>query len=90
MLTKKNTIERPKVKIGTALDKGIVDLLKERAAREGKAISALIEDAVLHYNQPSILDREMRLKALDAFRAIRFNLSAEDWGTIMEEDYYEQ
>ena len=90
MQTKRNTSERSKVKIGTILDKGIVDRLKERAAREGKAISALIEDAVLHYDQPGLLDRDMRLKALDSFRAIRFNLSSEDWGNIMEEDYFEQ
>jgi len=90
MNSKKNTAERSKVKIGTILDKGIVDRLKERSAREGKAISSIIEDAVLKYETEDILAREMRLKAMDQLFSLRFNISDEDWNTIMEEDYFEQ
>ena len=90
MQAKRNTDERSKVKIGTILDKGIVERLKERAAREGKAISSLIEDAVLKYETEDPLAREMRLKAMEQLFSIRFNVSEEDWKTIMEEDYYEQ
>jgi four helix bundle protein len=46
----KKLSEQSKVKIGTILDKNIVERLKERAAREGKAISTLIEDAVRKYD----------------------------------------
>lgn len=90
MQSKRNTVERSKVKIGTILDKGIVERLKERAAREGKAISSLIEDAVLKSESEGTLAREMRLKAMDQLFSIRFNISDEDWKTIMEEDFYEQ
>jgi len=90
MQVKRNTVERTKVKIGTILDKGIVHRLRERAAREGKAISSLIEDAVLKYETEDTLAREMRLKAMDQLFSIRFNISDDDWKTIMEEDYYEQ
>lgn len=90
MQTKGNTVERSKIKIGTILDKGIVDRLKERSAREGKAISSIIEDAVLKYETDDVLAREMRLKALDQLFSIRFNISDDDWKTILDEDYYEQ
>jgi uncharacterized membrane-anchored protein YjiN (DUF445 family) len=90
MPAKSKPAERSKVKIGTILDRRIVKRLKERAAREGKAISALIEDAILKYDTEDSLSREMRLKALDHLFSIRFNISDEDWRTIMEEDYYEQ
>ena len=83
--------EKPKkVKIGTILDEEIFQKLKERSAREGKSISALIEDAVLKYEQSEPIDRELRIKALERLLSIRFNISKEDWNAIMEEDYYEQ
>jgi len=90
MQTKRNTVERTRVKIGTILDKGTVDRLKERSAREGKSISSLIEDAVLKYETEDASTREMRLKAMDKLFSVRFNISDEDWKTIMAEDYYEQ
>ena len=90
MQSKRNTAERSKVKIGTILDRGIVKRLKERSAQEGKAISSLIEDAVLKYETEDPLTREMRLKAMDQLFSIRFNISDDEWKTIMEEDYYEQ
>jgi hypothetical protein len=90
MRGRRSTNERPKVKIGTILDKGIMEKLKERSAREGKTISALIEEAVLKYENEDTLVREMRLKAMEQLFSIRFNISDEDWKTIMEEDYYEQ
>jgi hypothetical protein len=90
MPNRRTTLVRSKVKIGTILDKGIVDRLKERSAREGKAISSIIEDAVLKYETDDVLAREMRLKAMDQLFSIRFNISDEDWNAILEEDYFEQ
>ena len=90
MQTKRNTVERTRVKIGTILDKKIVDRLKERSAREGKSISSLIEDAVLKYKTENASTREMHLKAMDKLFSVRFNISDEDWKTIMAEDNYEQ
>jgi len=83
-------MENTKVKIGTILERSIVEKLKERALREDKPISAIIEEAVLHFDDSLLLDRDVRMKALDSFLATRFNLTTEDWNAIMEEDYYEQ
>jgi hypothetical protein len=87
---RKNTAESSKVKIGTILEKSIVEKLKQRAIRDGKPISAIIEEAVLKSEQEDVLSRELRLRALEQLFSIRFNISDEDWDTIMEEDVYEQ
>ncbi len=79
-----------KVKIGTVLDEDILRRLKERAAREGRTIAALIEEAVLKYEQEEAFAREMRLRALESVFAVKFNISREDFEAIMEEDYYDQ
>jgi len=90
MQTNRKSGESSKVKIGTILDKKVIDKLKERSAREGKAISTLIEDAVLKYENEDSLAREIRLKAMEQLFSIRFNISDEDWKSLMEEEYYEQ
>ena len=90
MSIRRKETESKKVKIGTILNGAIVDTLKERAMREGKPINAIIEEAILRSDQSGLLDRDVRLKALDSFLATRFNLADEDWNAIMEEDYYEQ
>jgi len=87
---RKNSAESSKVKIGTILDKSIVDKLKQRAIRDGKPISAIIEEALLKYDQEESLGRELRLKAFENLLAVKFNISDDDLREIMEEDYYEQ
>lgn len=90
MQTKRKSIERSKIKIGTILDIEVVNRLKERSAHEGKAISAIIEDAVLKYDTEDILEREIRLKAMNQLFSLKFNIPDETWEEIMEEDYFEQ
>jgi hypothetical protein len=79
-----------KVKIGTIIDADILRLLKERAAREGRTIYGLIEEAVLKAEQQESMDLEMRLKSLERLLSMRFDISDSDWKAIMEEDYYAQ
>jgi predicted DNA-binding ribbon-helix-helix protein len=79
-----------KIKVGTTLDEDILRRLKERAAREGRTIAALIEEAVLKLGSDEAFSSELRMRALDNFLSIQFNIPNEDWKTIMEEDYYDQ
>lgn len=79
-----------KVKVGTILHEETLQRLKELAAREGRPISEVIEEAVRKYERGEALERELRLKAFEQFRSIRFNISDEDFKAIMEEDYYDQ
>lgn len=88
--TKRKSVKRPKIKVGTILDKEVVDRLKQRSVRDGKAISSIIEEAVLKYDTDDILTKEMRLKAMHQLFSIHFNISDEAWKIIMEEDYFER
>jgi hypothetical protein len=90
MQAKENTTERSKVKIEIILLRGIVERLKVRAAREGKEITSIIEDAILKSETEDKFARHIRLNALEKLFSIRFNISNKDWKTIMVEDYYEQ
>lgn len=82
--------EPKKVKIGTILDKEVVQRLKERSAKEGKPISAVIEEAVMRYDETDAIEREVRMKALDQLFSVKFNISEDDLRIIMEEDVFEQ
>jgi len=90
MAVRRKGADNAKVKIGTILDRSIVDKLKERALHENKPISAIIEEAVLHMDNSSLLDRDVRMKALESFLSTRFNLATDDWNAILEEDCYKQ
>jgi regulator of replication initiation timing len=89
MGSKMKTTGRTRIKIGTILDEDTVSRLKERSLREGKSISAIIEDAVLKYDRESVLSSEIRKKAMEQLFSIRFNISNEDWNAVMDEDEYE-
>lgn len=82
--------KQKKVKVGTILNEEIYQRLKERAARGNRTIGGLIEEAVIKHEQEELLARELRLRAVDRLFATRFNLTDEDWKTIMEEDFYNQ
>lgn len=82
--------DHPKEKVGTILDKEVVQLLREKAAQEGRAISEIIQDAVLRYEGNDSSSSEMRLAAVGRFCSKPFNLTAKDIDEILKEDYYDQ
>ncbi|MCL4538239.1 MAG: hypothetical protein M1378_01330 [Bacteroidetes bacterium] len=90
MATKVHQSKPKKVKVGTILDEEVLQRLKERSVKEGRPLNALIEDAILKYEQDETSSRELRLRALDSVLAIRFNIADDDLRQIMEEDFYEQ
>ena len=60
------TKDRPKIKVGTILERAVYLRLKERAAREGRSISDMLGTAIERFTQPQAGDVEERLKAFDA------------------------
>ena len=90
MATKVHQSKPKKVKVGTILDEEVLQRLKERSVKEGRPLNALIEDAILKYEQDETSSRELRLRALDSVLAIKFNIPDDDLRQIMEEDFYEQ
>lgn len=90
MATRVHKSKSKKVKIGTILNKDIFQQLKERSAKEGRPLSALIEEAVLKYEQEELLSKELRLRALESAFAVGLSISGDDLREIMQEDFYEQ
>ncbi len=82
--------EATKLKIGTILDRTVVQKLKQRALQEDKPISTIIEEAILRYESAETLEYALRVRALESVLALRFNISSDDLRSIMEEDYYNQ
>jgi plasmid stability protein len=82
--------EFKKVKVGTILDAELYKRLKQRAAKEGRSISDLFEDALRRYEKNEVPDRQVRMRALENLFSNKFNLSRDDWRAIMEEDYFDQ
>ena len=90
MRTKSKYKENTKEKIGTILDKEVVKILREKAAQEGRAISDVIQEAVLRYNAAEADEIRMRVEAVKRFCSRPFNLTRKEIDEILEEDYYDQ
>jgi hypothetical protein len=82
--------KKPKEKIGTILDAEVVNYLREKSAREGRAISDVIQEAVLEYEGADAASLETRLAAARRFCSKPFKLSSKDINEILGEDPYEQ
>lgn len=79
-----------KEKVGTILDKEVVRIIKERALKEGRTISDIIQDAILKYSDADVVKLEIRRKAVKNFCSRPFNLKTSELNELMNEDYYEQ
>lgn len=79
-----------KLKVGTVLDEQIYQQLKERAVKEGRTISDVIQEAIVAYNAKPVIDIEARKKALRRFSSNPFDLTRQDLEELMALDYYEQ
>ncbi len=78
-----------KEKVGTILDKEVVRMVKERAVKEGRTISDIIQDAILKYNNIDVARTEIRIQAAKRFCSKPFNLKTSDLNGLLNEDYYE-
>ena len=77
-----------KQKIGTAVEGEIFRQAKERAAREGLTMSAVIQEALEAYasGRPAGADLAGRRAAHKAFLERPYRLSPKQWKTVMEDD----
>ena len=79
-----------KIKIGTALEDDIVRKLKITAAKEGRAIRDVLQDALLNYFKSGNLQQSARLEAVNRLCSKPFHVEADELRHIVEEDYYDQ
>ena len=86
--TNKNQTKR--IKIGTILDADVVLQIKERALREGKTISDVVQEAVISYNRVETIKTGQRKEAAKRLCSSPFNVSTDQLKSDLEEDYYDQ
>lgn len=82
--------KRKRVKVGTILDEYVVKILKDRASREGKTISDVVQEAVISYNRTEHVKAELRTEAAKRLLTSPFTVSPEQLNQDIEEDYYDQ
>ena len=76
-----------KAKIGTVLEEDILKELKERAAKDGRAISDVIQDALMRYFYATPKEETIRLQTLERLCSRPFRLTPQELGEILEEGY---
>ncbi|MCC6549064.1 MAG: hypothetical protein IT279_03230 [Ignavibacteriaceae bacterium] len=79
-----------KLKVGTVLDEQIYQQLKERAVKEGRTISDVIQEAIVAYNANPVIDLEARRRAAKDFLTSPYKLTKEEIQEILDMDYYDQ
>ena len=82
--------KRKRVKVGTILDEDVVKILKDRAYREGKTISAVVQEAVISYNRTEPVRAKLRAEAAKRLLTSPFAVSLEQLNNDIDEDYYDQ
>ena len=81
---------KKRLKIGTILDEDVVKILKERAYREGKTISDVVQEAVISYNRTEPVKAKLRAEAAKRLCSAPFNITLDQLNQDIEEDYYDQ
>ncbi|GMU87144.1 MAG: hypothetical protein AMXMBFR48_23850 [Ignavibacteriales bacterium] len=79
-----------KLKVGTVLDEQIYQQLKERAVKEGRTISDVIQEAIVAYNAKPVIDLEARKRAVESFLSNPIKISRKELEEILDMDYYDQ
>ncbi len=82
--------KRKRVKVGTILDEDVVKILKDRAYREGKTISDVVQEAVISYNRIEPVRTKLRVEAAKRLLTAPFAVSLEQLNQDIDEDYYDQ
>ncbi len=78
-----------KVKIGLVIDSELHKRIKERAVRDGRTISDIIQDALRNYNELDHQDIKLRVEAARRFCSRPFNLTRAELDEILDEDIYD-
>ena len=78
-----------KQKIGTLIDEKVMRLAKRRAAEEGRALSDLIQDALVQYLSPDAATAKEREIAFHIFCERPLRLTPEQFRQVLEEDAWD-
>ena len=78
-----------KQKIGTLIEENIMRLAKRRAAEEGRPLSDLIQDALVHYLRKEAATPKEREMAYHLFCERPMKIPPEQLRHILEEDMWD-
>ncbi|MBI4488886.1 MAG: hypothetical protein HY694_07350 [Deltaproteobacteria bacterium] len=79
-----------KQKIGTVIEEDIMKLAKRRAAEEGRALSDLIQDALVNYLNAGAASSKERDVAYHVFCERPLKLVPEQFRQVLDEDVWDR
>jgi hypothetical protein len=75
-----------KRKVGTLLEEEVLKLAKHRALEEGRPLSDVIQESIVHYLRNNVPDPNKREKACHLFCERPMRISKQQFNEILEED----
>jgi hypothetical protein len=75
-----------KRKVGILLEEGVLKLAKHRALEEGRPLSDVIQESIVHYLSNKVPDSKKRERAYQIFCERPMRISKQQFKEIMEEN----
>ena len=79
-----------KRKVGILLEEGVLKLAKHRALEEGRPLSDVIQESIVHYLSNRVPDPKKREGAYQIFCERPMRISKQQFKQIMEEDVWDR
>jgi hypothetical protein len=78
-----------KKKVGTLLEEEVLKLAKHRALEEGRPLSDVIQESIVHYLSNKVPNPKKREKAYQIFCERPIQISKQQLKEILEEDVWD-
>jgi hypothetical protein len=79
-----------KKKVGTLLEEEVLKLAKHRALEEGRPLSDVIQESIVHYLSNRASDPKKRERAYQVFCEQPIRISRQQFKEILEEDVWDR
>ncbi len=79
-----------KRKVGILLEGGVLKLAKHRALEEGRPLSDVIQESIVHYLSNKVPDSKKRERAYQIFCERPMRISKQQFKEIMEENVWDR
>ena len=79
-----------KRKVGTLLEEEVLKLAKHRALEEGRPLSDVIQESIVHYLNNKVPDPKKRETAYQIFCERPIRVSKQQFKEILEEDVWDR
>jgi hypothetical protein len=79
-----------KRKVGTLLEEEVLKLAKHRALEEGRPLSDVIQESIVHYLSNKLPDPKKRERAYQVFCERPMRISKQQLKEILEEDVWDR